>query len=129
MKAINTFLLLMLIYSISAAAKNFDTQICEEHGPSAHNSAFANKQGYSLDFCRTTKINDPQYVRCCFIKWKDNQDRRQYNCFPIKNKELSDIDETIDGLEGKSTISKVVSLDCDASYLYGTFLIILAFLF
>ena len=127
MKAINVLLIISLFYAIYSD----DPKYCEDYGPSFRGTG--EKQAFSLDFCRTTAMKDSStYAKCCFMKWKtSNDEKREYNCYPIKTSELVEIDETIDLIEStySSIIDEIVSLDCGSSYLYGALLLILVLLF
>ena len=82
---------------------------------------------YSLDFCRSLFLNTDRYYTCCFVKWKDAKDVHRYNCFPVTPTQMADIDSLVDSIKGN--VSKLYSLDCSSSYLYGSLLLILALLF
>ena len=119
MKAIHALLLLMFIYMANAELEEFAEKKCEAYKP-------GQKQAFSLDFCRSTNIGDA--VRCCFVKLesKDNN-KRLYHCYPINNQQWADIDILKNSLEKNYT--KVVSIECGASYLYASLLILIALLF
>ena len=129
MKAIKTFLMVTLIYIISAEFE-FETKYCEDYAGPTSSTVLNGQPAFSLDFCRATKIKDDEtYTRCCFIKWESSEnENRKYNCFPAKSSDLKEIDDTIDTIEGFSGVNEVISLDCGSSYLYGSLLLILALL-
>ena len=122
MKTINALLLLVLIFAVNSELKGFDTQYCKDYNPTEYGGT---KQAYSLDFCRSTDYGS--YYRCCFLKYEKN-DRREYHCAGVSSAEFWDIDSTIDNIE-KLLGVEIDSLDCSASYLYVSLLLIFALLF
>ena len=119
MKAIHALLLLMFIYMANADVEGFDElKTCEAYKP-------GQKPAFSLDFCRSTYIGDA--VRCCFVKLEDKNEKRLYHCYPINKQEWADIDILKDSLEKDG--KEVVSIECGASYLYASLLILIALLF
>ena len=119
MKAIHALLLLMFIYMANAELEEFAEKKCEEYMP-------GKEPAFSLDFCRSTNIG--KYVRCCFVKLESNDnEKRLYHCYGINNQEWADIDILKNSLEKNYT--KVVSIECGASYLYASLLILIALLF
>ena len=133
MKTISAFLLIVLIYAINSNLDNFERQDCLNHAPNFFSARTGTNQAYSLDFCRSTYFTST-YAQCCFIKWKDNNERRRYNCYPVLPAELLDIDIATEKIE--KDINDIIgpngeldSLDCSSSYLYGSLLIIAALLF
>ena len=131
MKAINVFLLIVLIY-----VNSVDAQIsCEEYAPQFTGLEKRGKKDYkaafSLDFCQSTAFSSNDYYSCCFLKWTDTNDTQRYNCFPVNHTEMADIDIIVDYLDGleNAGIDEVDSLDCSSSYLYGSLLLIFALLF
>ena len=131
MKAINVFLLIVLIY-----VNSVDAQIsCEEYAPQFNGlekrGSSSYKSAFSLDFCQSTAFSSKDYYSCCFLKWTDTNDTQRYNCFPVNHTEMADIDIIVDYLDGleNAGIDEVDSLDCSSSYLYGSLLLIFALLF
>ena len=118
MKAIHALLLLMFIYMANADVDGFAEKTCEAYMPGG-------VQAFSLDFCRSTNIGDA--VRCCFVKLEDQNEKRLYHCLPITNQEWADIDIVKNSLEKE--YKKVVLIECGASYLYASLLILIALLF
>ena len=119
MKAIHALLLLMFIYMANADLEEFAEKKCEAYMP-------GKKPAFSLDFCRSTNIGDA--VRCCFVKLESNDnEKRLYHCYPINNQQWADIDILKNSLEKNYT--KVVLIECGASYLYASLLILIALLF
>ena len=120
MKAIHALLLLMFIYMANADVEGFAEKTCEAYMP-------GKEPAFSLDFCRSTKIVGDA-VRCCFVKLESNDnEKRLYHCYPIKKEHWADIDILIDSLEQE--YKEVVSIECGASYLYASLLILIALLF
>ena len=119
MKAIHALLLLMFIYMANADVEGFAEKTCEAYEP-------GQKPAFSLDFCRSTKISGDA-VRCCFVKLEDKGGERLYHCYPIKKEQWADIDILKDSLEQE--YKEVVSIECGASYLYASLLILIALLF
>ena len=127
MKTINALLLLALIFAVNnEGLSGFNTQFCLDHAPSALISSGGDKPAYSLDFCRSTEYSN--YYRCCFIKYEDSNNRRQYYCMPLTSAQFWDIDTTLDSFESTLKVD-VDSLDCSSSYLYVSLLLIFALLF
>ena len=118
MKAIHALLLLMFIYMANADVEGFAEKTCKEYMP-------GNKPAFSLDFCRSTNIGDA--VRCCFVKLEGKDGERLYHCYPIDKQQWADIDILKDYLENE--YKEVVSIECGASYLYASLLILIALLF
>ena len=124
MKTINVLLLLALIFAVNSALSGFDTQECDTYVPTAWGGS--GKPAYSLDFCRSTAYGS--YYRCCFLKYEDASEKRQYHCAGVSSAEFWDIDSTIDNIESLLGV-EIDSLDCKASYLYVSLLLIFALLF
>ena len=118
MKAIHALLLLMFIYMANADVDGFAEKTCEAYMPDL-------VPAFSLDFCRSTNIG--KYVRCCFVKLEGKNGERLYHCYPINNEQWADIDILKNSLE--KDYKKVVSIECGASYLYASLLILIALLF
>ena len=126
MKSIIAFLLITLIY-ISVSQ---DLPLaCQEYAPEFFYKSmnYDDKNAYSRDFCRSLYLNTELYYTCCFIKWKDAKDIHRYNCYPVTPTQMANIDPLVDSIKGN--VSKLYSLDCSSSYLYGSLLLILALLF
>ena len=107
-----------LVCMITGAMDDFSTAYCADYEPGA-------KPAFSLDFCRSTKLNGTD-VKCCFMRYEENN-KKKYNCFPASADDLVDIDETIDIIENFFDYD-VKSLDCNSRYLYAP-LILFAILF
>ena len=60
------------------------------------------------------------------MKLEDKNENRLYHCYPINNEQWADIDKLESTLEENY---KVVSIECGASYLYASLLILNALLF
>ena len=121
MKTIIAFLLIALIYVSNSQ------EACVDYTPNFSRYSLHEKNAYSLDFCRSLYIRTDRFYTCCFIKWKDANDTHRYNCFPVTHEQMKDIDPLVDSIKGN--VSKLYSLDCSSSYLYGSLLLILALLF
>ena len=130
MKAINTFLLIALIYAIGSADFNCLNYVPKFTGSYVAGRSDDDNPAFSLDFCQSTYFDSKDYYSCCFLKWTDTNDTQRYNCFPVNHTEMADIDIIVDYLDGlDNIIDEVDSLDCSSSYLYGSLLLILALLF
>ena len=128
MKTINVLLLLALIFTVNSDLSGFDTQTCLGHAPKAFISGGGDEQAYSLDFCRSTSYDG--YERCCFLKYEDSNERRQYHCLPLTSNQFWDIDTTIERIEAAlGSNIEIDSLDCSSSYLFVSLLLIFALLF
>ena len=124
MKAITVFSLIALISIIISQ----DTKNCIDYTPLNLGIADAGgKQAYSLDFCRSTYFKSSDYYTCCFLKYKNTSDAHRYHCYPVTHAQMANIDPLVDSIKGN--VSKLYSLDCSSSYLYGSLLLILALLF
>ena len=126
MKSIIAFLLITLIY-ISGSQDL--PPVCQDYAPEFFykSTNVGDKNAYSRDFCRSLYLNTELYYTCCFIKWKDAKDIHRYNCYPVTPTQMANIDPLVDSIKGN--VSKLYSLDCSSSYLYGSLLLILALLF
>ena len=126
MKSIIAFLLITLIY-ISGSQDL--PPVCQDYAPEFFykSTNVGDKNAYSRDFCRSLYLNTDLYYTCCFIKWKDAKDIHRYNCYPVTPTQMANIDPLVDSIKGN--VSKLYSLDCSSSYLYGSLLLILALLF
>ena len=60
------------------------------------------------------------------MKLENKNENRLYHCYPINNEQCSDIDKLESTLEENY---KVVSIECGASYLYASLLVLNALLF
>ena len=130
MKAINTFLLIALIYAIGSADFNCLNYVPKFTGSYVAGRSDDDNPAFSLDFCQSTYFDSDDYYSCCFLKWTDTNDTQRYNCFPVNHTEMADIDIIVDYLDGlDNIIDEVDSLDCSSSYLYGSLLLIFALLF
>ena len=126
MKSIIAFLLITLIY-ISGSQDL--PPVCQDYAPEFFYKSTNDdgKNAYSRDFCRSLYLNTELYYTCCFVKWKDAKDIHRYNCYPVTPTQMANIDSLVDSIKGN--VSKLYSLDCSSSYLYGSLLLILALLF
>ena len=119
-----TFQILIIATIICMFKTEFERADCEAYEPDG-------KSAFSLDFCRSTYFTD-EFYRCCFIKYKDTDDNRQYHCIGLDFNEFSNIDDYIDNLESSSSypkINEVTSLDCSSNFLFGSILLLLSLLF
>ena len=121
MKAITVFFLIALIYIIKAE------ESCLAYVPEFFDGKSDNKSAYSLDFCRSTYFKSSDYYTCCFLKYKNTSDAHRYHCYPVTHAQMANIDPLVDSIKGN--VSKLYSLDCSSSYLYGSLLLSLALLF
>ena len=109
-----------ILIMIKAQLDSFTHKSCADYDPKQ--SGTGAKQAYSKDFCRTLSYDSSK--KCCFFKYKGD-DGNNYNCLELDYSEFLDIDKTI-----KSLGYNVKSLECDSSsYLYGSLLLLLIFLF
>ena len=123
---VNTILILFTVISfINSSLSGFLPKSCND---------YFNKQGvdestqaFSKDFCRTLKVSDSSNL-CCFLKYK-METQTFYNCAEVTQAEFQDIDQKISNLE-TSYGYDVKSLECNSSsYLFGSLLLLLVFLF
>ena len=121
MKATILIFFIILII-IKAQLEGFIShKTCEAYDPVQSGSNA--KPAYSKDFCRTLSYDSNK--KCCFFKYKGEDGNNYYHCLELYNSEYLDINNKI-----KSLNYNVKSLECDSSsYLYGSFLLFLIFLF
>ncbi len=120
---VSTILILFTVISIiNSSLTGFTSKSCNERQGEDEST-----QAFSKDFCRTLKVSESGN-RCCFFKYKiDTQ--TLYNCIEVTLPEFADIDEKIKSLETQYGID-VKSLECSSSsYLFGSLLLFLVFLF
>ena len=125
MKVITILILFTVISIINSSLNGFTSKSCTD---------YFNKQGvdestqaFSKDFCRTLKVSDSSNL-CCFLKYK-METHTFYNCAEVTQAEFQDIDQKISNLE-TSYGYDVKSLECNSSsYLFGSLLLLLVFLF
>ena len=114
MKVILALTFASLFCMITSAVDGFETVKCVDY-------AFEGYPAFSLDFCRSTKLSGT-LVKCCYIRYEDENGKRRFNCFPAESDDLVDIGDTIDKIEDKHGY-KVKSLDCNSRYLYAPLII------
>ena len=124
MKAITVFSLIVLISIIISQDYKCLQYVPEFYTGSDKESSLP---AYSLDFCRSTYFESSDYYTCCFLKYKNTSDAHRYHCYPVTHAQMANIDPLVDSIKGN--VSKLYSLDCSSSYLYGSLLLILALLF
>ena len=125
MKVITILILFTVISIINSSLNGFTSKSCTD---------YFNKQGvdestqaFSKDFCRTLKVSDSSNL-CCFLKYK-METYTFYNCAEVTQAEFQDIDQKISNLETYYSFN-VKSLECSSSsYLFGSLLLLLVFLF
>ena len=125
MKVITILILFTVISIINSSLNEFTSKSCTD---------YFNKQGvdestqaFSKDFCRTLKVSDSSNL-CCFLKYK-METQTFYNCAEVTQAEFQDIDQKISNLETSYSFN-VKSLECSSSsYLFGSLLLLLVFLF
>ena len=128
MKVITILILFTVISIINSSLNGFTSKSCTDY----FNKTGVNEstQAFSKDFCRTLKVSDSSN-RCCFMKYKiDN--KTYYNCIEVTQAEFQDIDQKIRDLEAGLTVYNIdiKSLECNSSsYLFGSLLLFLVFLF
>ena len=125
MKVITILILFTVISIINSSLNGFTSKSCNERQGTEEST-----QAFSKDFCRTLKVSDSSN-RCCFMKYKiDN--KTYYNCIEVTQAEFQDIDQKIRDLEAGLTEYNIdiKSLECSSSsYLFGSLLLFLVFLF
>ena len=125
MKVTQLFIFIALFCSIKSGLKGFTAKSCNDFYGTTEE-----KQGFSKDFCRSLAVDG--YKKCCMMKYRKSDGKTYYNCIELTASEFNKIDDTIDYYEKASTISTIdiKSLECDSSsYLYGSLLLLLVFLF
>ena len=122
MKYIKLLLFLAAVSLIESPLPGFSEKKCSDYSGDEEI-----QQAYSKDFCRALKLDSP-YDKCCYMKYKNSAGHYFYNCVELSPSEFNHIDDTIGDRE-KGGID-IKSLECDSSsYLYGSLLLLLAFLF
>ena len=125
MKVITILILFTVISIINSSLNGFTPKSCNDRQGTEEST-----QAFSKDFCRTLKVSDSSN-RCCFMKYKiDN--KTYYNCIEVTQAEFQDIDQKIRDLEAGLTVYNIdiKSLECSSSsYLFGSLLLLLVFLF
>ena len=108
---------------ISFSLPGFSDKICTDF----YNKTEENYQAFSKDFCRTLGLtNDGE--KCCYIKYKIG-DKYYFNCIQVTMAEFYNIKEYKNALEASKSWD-IKSIECDSSsYLYGSLLLLLVFLF
>ena len=85
-------------------------------------------QAFSKDFCRTLGLTD-NGDKCCYMRYKTNDGANYYNCIQVTMEEFYNIKEYKKVLENNNQWD-IKSIECDSSsYLYGSLLLLLVFLF
>ena len=123
---VNTILILFTVISfINSSLSGFPSKSCTDY--SNKQGVHESTQAFSKDFCRTLKVSDSSNL-CCFLKYK-METQTFYNCAEVTQAEFQDIDQKISNLE-TSYGYDVKSLECNSSsYLFGSLLLFLVFLF
>ena len=123
MKYIKLLLFLAAVSLIESSLPGFSSKSCTDY----QYKQTEEHQGYNKNFCRALKVTD-SYDKCCYMKYKIS-DAYYYNCVELTPSQFNHIDDTIDDI-GKTKGYDIKSLECDSSsYLYGSLLLLLAFLF
>ena len=124
MKVSSIFLLIALFTIIKSDLSGFSEKNCNQYFITEDEDY----QAFSRIFCKTLALKDGD-EQCCYLKYKNRDDKTFYNCAPLTLSQYSDIDKTIKSLENEYKIN-IKSLECtSSSYLYGSFLLLLIILF
>ena len=118
-----TILLFFAISTVMSALIGFNKKVCTDY----YNKQNEDNQAFSKDFCRTLGLtNDGD--KCCYVKYKINENYF-FNCVQIDMEEFYNIKEYKNRLETLNSWD-IKSIECDSSsYLYGSLLLLLVFLF
>ena len=130
MKLITIISAITLIFIVESSIQGFTDRNCtnfETTGKYTENNPDIETSAFSKDFCRSLgKQNSTN--KCCYVRYKAN-DRNFYNCEEVPLEKFWDIDTTIQAYEEKHKVD-VKEFVCDSSsYLYGSLLLLLVFLF
>ena len=121
MKVILALTFASLFCMITSAVDGFETVKCVDYAYENYGGNHDLEPAFSLDFCRSTKLSGT-LVKCCYIRYEDENGKRRFNCFPAESDDLVDIGDTIDKIEDENGY-KVKSLDCNSRYLYAPLII------
>ena len=124
MKASSLIILTALICGINSGLEGFNEKSCSDYSNFSTNKE---KQAYSLDFCRTTKLQ-ANTNKCCFVKFKID-DKTYFGCKEITLDEFYNVDDKIGALEAADSKLNIKTFDCKSNYLYASFLLLLFFFF
>ena len=84
-------------------------------------------QAFSKDFCRTLALSG-EGEKCCYMKYKIG-DKTYFNCIQMTLNQFYNIKEYKKSLKDDAKWN-IKSIECDSSsYLYGSLLLLLVFLF
>ena len=119
---VTTLLLFFATIAVISAFPGFSDKVCTQFtGESEENQAF------SKDFCRSLGITT-SWDKCCYVKYK-NENGYFYNCVQITMEQFYNIKEYKKELADTKN-AEIKSIECDSSsYLYGSLLLLLVFLF
>ena len=123
MKVYSLLVVIAIFAGINTTLKGFDVRNCTQF---QHN--FEEKtQAFSKDFCKTLAVKYSTN-KCCYVKFKQN-DHTYFNCHELTIEQFSDIDTTKNNLES-TTYTEIKNIVCDSSsFLNGSLLLLLFFLF
>ena len=118
-----TFLFFATIAVISSLP-GFSDKVCSDY----FRTTDEDHQAFSKDFCRTLGLTD-NGDKCCYMRYKTNDGANYYNCIQVTMEEFYNIKDYKKALETNNSWD-IKSIECDSSsYLYGSLLLLLVFLF
>ena len=119
-----TILLFFAILAVKSSLVGFSSKVCTDYSGKTDED----HQAFSKDFCRTLGLTG-NGDKCCYVKYKNTEGKYFYNCVQITMNEFYNIKEYKKNLESDYSWD-IKSIECDSSsYLYGSLLLLLVFLF
>ena len=121
---VTTLLLFFATITVISSLPGFTDKVCTDY----FRTTDEDHQAFSKDFCRTLGLTGDG-DKCCYIKYKSSEGLNYYNCVQLTMNQFYNVKEYRDSLETTYTWD-IKSIECDSSsYLYGSLLLLLVFLF
>ena len=124
MKVLSLLVLIAIFAVIESSIPGFTKKNCTDYEPNFELGYGESKPAFSKDFCASLHVEEPTN-KCCYLKYKYN-DNTFFSCYEVTEEEFWDIDKEIDGIK---LLYDVKNLVCDSSYLTGSLLLFLLYLF
>ena len=119
-----TTLLFFTTIAVISSLPGFSDKVCSDY----FRTTDEDHQAFSKDFCRTLGITD-NGDKCCYLKYRTSGGQYYHNCVQVTMEQFYNIKEYRDYLEQNNSWD-IKSIECDSSsYLYGSLLLLLVFLF
>ena len=127
MKLITILSAIALIFIVESSIQGFTEKSCEQYQPNPQNYEDEEHSAFSKDFCRSLGRKNTTN-KCCYVRYKVGE-MNLYNCQELSLSQFLNIKDAISNFEAKYG-SDVKEFVCDSSsYLYGSLLLLLVFLF